>query len=103
MKRPTTLLLAGITRASAQLIVSSPVTLLTWKPTDPVALMPGDGIRNYKQDRQAASYGDQPGNWLGGYSIQSTAVREYMDSHPWHAKVVSQGQTKYDADLGILD
>lgn len=79
---------------------SSPVTLLTWKPTDPVALMPGDGIRNYKQDRQAASYGDQPGNWLGGYSIQSAAVREYMDSHPWHAKVVSQGQTKYDADWG---
>lgn len=79
---------------------SSPVTLLTWEPTDPVALLPGNNIQSYQQDRQEITYGDRPGHWLGGYSVQSTAVREYLNGHPWHVQVVSQGQTKYDADWG---
>lgn len=79
---------------------SSPVTLLTWRPLDQTALLPDSDIQSYQEDQQRVTYGDRPGHWLGGHSVQNAVVREYMNSHPWHVQVVSQGQTKFDVDWG---
>ena len=77
---------------------TSAITLITWKPTDQVALMPGKGINNFNEDYQKVSYHNN--KWLNGYQIQSKAVFDYMNSHPWHVTVRSQGNSKpeYDSD-----
>ena len=79
---------------------TSAITLITWKPTDQVALMPGKGINNFNEDYQKVSYHNN--KWLNGYQIQSKAVFDYMNSHPWHVTVRSQGNSKpeYDSDYG---
>lgn len=79
---------------------TSAITLITWKPTDQVALMPGKGINNFNEDYQKVSYHNN--KWLNGYQIQSKAVFDYMNSHPWHVTVSSQGNSKpeYDSDYG---
>lgn len=62
--------------------------------------MPGKGINNFNEDYQKVSYHNN--KWLNGYQIQSKAVFDYMNSHPWHVTVRSQGNSKpeYDSDYG---
>ena len=43
---------------------TSAITLITWKPTDQVALMPGKGINNFNEDYQKVSYHNN--KWLNG-------------------------------------
>jgi LPXTG-motif cell wall-anchored protein len=79
---------------------TSAITLITWKPTDQVALMPGKGINNFNEDYQKVSYHNN--KWLNGYQIQSKAVFDYMNSHPWHVTVRSQGNSKPEYDLDYV-
>lgn len=79
----------------------SPVTLITWTPTIKDALLPKKGITGSEEDTKGATYfNQQEKNWLYGYSIRNKNVRNYMNSHPWHVNVASQGKTSYDTDYG---
>ena len=82
---------------------TSAITLITWKPTDQVALMPGKGINSYNEDRSKVNYNNNwVDGWLSGYQIQNKAVFDYMNAHPWHATVKGQGDSdpEYDSDWG---
>ena len=82
---------------------TSAITLITWKPTDQVALMPGKGINSYNEDYSKVNYNDNwAKGWLSGYQIQNKAVFDYMNAHPWHATVKGQGDSdpEYDSDWG---
>lgn len=62
---------------------TSAITLITWKPTDQVALMPGKGINNFNEDYQKVSYHNN--KWLNGYQIQIMAIglaQVQMQSQP---------------------
>ncbi|MCI1975321.1 MAG: YSIRK-type signal peptide-containing protein [Limosilactobacillus sp.] len=79
----------------------SPVTLITWTPTMRNALLPEEGITSSEEDTKKATYfNQQKKNWLYGYSIRNEKVRDYMNGHPWHVNVASQGKTNYDTDYG---
>lgn len=82
---------------------TSAITLITWKSTDQVALMPGKGINSYNEDRSKVNYNNNwVDGWLSGYQIQNKAVFDYMNAHPWHATVKGQGDSdpEYDSDWG---
>lgn len=79
----------------------SPFTLITWKPTDPMALLPGEEIDSPAKDYSKVTYhSNTPGVWLNGYPIRNDRVREYMASHPWHVKVANNSGFNFDEDYG---
>lgn len=62
------------------------MTLITWKPTDPTALLPPADIKTPSQDYAHVIYS---GSELIGYPIQSEAVKDYLKDKPWSFQVTS--------------
>ncbi|MEY8441204.1 YSIRK-type signal peptide-containing protein [Lactobacillaceae bacterium 24-114] len=87
----------------------SNITLISWKPKDPAALLPREGIKRpgSKTDNgEDTDYGNvmyaDPKNdkWLGGYPIRNQAVSSYLNSHPWTAKIFNDSGYNFDSKQG---
>lgn len=64
------------------------MTLITWKPTDPTALLPPTGITTPSQDSDHIIYAGN-GSELTGYPIKSDAVKDYLKDKPWKVHITS--------------
>ncbi|MGM9892230.1 mucin-binding protein [Limosilactobacillus sp.] len=81
---------------------TAPFTLINWRTADPTALLPPDSITDFAKDQANVTYqGDNDRqNWFSGYPIQNQAVRNYLNSHPWHVAVANDAGYNYTTDYG---
>lgn len=80
---------------------NSNITLISWRPKDLNALLPPNGISNPNEDNAKVTYAT-PNNskWYGGYPIKDQEMRNYLDSHPWKAKISNDSGYDMESEKG---
>ncbi|WP_288659292.1 hypothetical protein, partial [uncultured Limosilactobacillus sp.] len=74
-------------------------TLINWTPNDSQALLPPANVKTPDEDAKGVTY-QGAGNWIAGYPIKSTDIKDDLKDKPWHVTVSNNTGFNYDTDYG---
>ena len=74
-------------------------TLINWTPNDSQALLPPANVKTPDEDAKGVTY-QGAGNWIAGYPIKSTDVKDDLKDKPWHVTINNNTGFNYDTDYG---